>query len=207
MLVSFICTTWVLAMLPGVGQALMLRQTLTRGPRIAVLTILGTITGLVLWSTAAGVGLSAVVLANPIAYRVLVIAGGAFLAFVGLRTLANGRSSKLPLNDDSSADLLGSRERRSAFLAGLATNLGNPKAGVFAVALLPGFLGPTGDSFWHLFGLGLVWALVTGTWYLVLITLVARGRGLVARPRAQQMINVTSGIVLVAIGTGVAAGL
>ena len=32
---AFIVTVWLLAMLPGVGQALLLRQNLTRGRRAA----------------------------------------------------------------------------------------------------------------------------------------------------------------------------
>jgi threonine/homoserine/homoserine lactone efflux protein len=65
MLISFIITTWLLAMLPGVGQALMLRQTLARGPQAAVATILGTSTGLLIWAVAAAAGLSAAVVADP----------------------------------------------------------------------------------------------------------------------------------------------
>jgi hypothetical protein len=55
-LLNVVATTWLLAMLPGVGQTLMLRQTFADGPRIAVATTFGTVAGLVIWSAAAGAG-------------------------------------------------------------------------------------------------------------------------------------------------------
>ncbi|MGW1620420.1 LysE family translocator [Streptomyces sp. NPDC002172] len=83
----FVLTTWLLAMLPGAGQALMIRQILAFGPRPARATIAGNATGLLVWSTAAAVGLSAVLLANPHAYLVVRVAGGAVLFALGLGTL------------------------------------------------------------------------------------------------------------------------
>jgi transposase len=53
----FVLTTWLLAMLPGAGQALMLRQTLQRGRRAAWANIAGTCTGLLAWTSAAAAGL------------------------------------------------------------------------------------------------------------------------------------------------------
>ena len=52
----------------------MVRQTLSDGPRIAAATILGTVTGLVIWSAAAGAGLSAVLLTDPAIYHGLLLA-------------------------------------------------------------------------------------------------------------------------------------
>lgn len=52
----FVATTWLLAMLPGAGQALMLRQTLTGGRRPAWASIAGTCTGLLIWTTAPRLG-------------------------------------------------------------------------------------------------------------------------------------------------------
>jgi threonine/homoserine/homoserine lactone efflux protein len=204
MLVSFIITTWFLAMLPGVGQGLMLRQTLAHGPRVAVATILGTSTGLVIWALAAGAGLSAVVLADPTLYRVLVGIGGAFLVVIGLRTLwtaTRGTSAAETCNQSAP------RNRGAAYLAGLITNLGNPKAGVFAISLLPAFAGAAAGQFLPILGLGLVWSAVTATWYLLFVWLVSRGRTLFTRPRAQKTLTCVSGVLLVGVGGAVAFGI
>lgn len=205
MLVNFIITTGLLAMLPGVGQGLMLRQTLTHGPRVAVATILGTSTGLVIWALAAGAGLSAVVLADPTLYRILVGIGGAFLVVIGLRTLwsaTRGMPSAAKVCDQSAP-----RNRRAAYLAGLITNLGNPKAGVFAISLLPAFAGAAAGQILPILGLGLVWSAVTATWYLLFVWLVSRGRTVFTRPRAQTALTCVSGVLLVGVGGAVAFGI
>lgn len=204
MLISFIATTWLLAMLPGVGQALMLRQTLMHGPRAAIATILGTSTGLLLWAAAAGAGLSAAVLANPALYRLLIAAGGTFLAYVGLRTVWAAFGARVETRDEEAAD---PASRKSAYVAGLATNLGNPKAGVFAVSLLPTFHTAAAGVFWPTLMLGVVWSAVTASWYLLFVALVARGRGLVTRPATQRALGCVSGVVLIGVGGAVAVGL
>lgn len=203
MLVRFVVTTWLLAMLPGVGQALMLRQTLTEGPRVAVATILGTSTGLVIWSLAAAAGLSAAVLADPASYRALLVAGGVVLAGIGGRTLWAA------IRERGHAELTASPERRgsrrAAYLAGVATNMSNPKAGVFAITLLPAFAGVGG--FLPTVSLGLIWSAVTSSWYLLFVVLVSRGRTFITGPRAQKALGCASGVVLMAVGAAVALGL
>lgn len=201
-LLNFVATTWLLAMLPGVGQALMLRQTLTDGPRIAAATILGTATGLVIWSAAAGAGLSAALLADPVIYRSLLIAGGSVLVVIGARTMWS--ALRPPAGDEAAeaVDLEGVGSGRTAYLAGLATNLGNPKAGVFAISLLPAF---AGVGFLPTLGFGVVWAVVTACWYLLFVLLVARGRTFMTRPGAQRILGGVSGLILMLVGLGVAA--
>lgn len=202
MIVQFVATTWLLAMLPGVGQALMLRQTLTEGPRAAVATIAGTSTGLVIWSVAAAAGLSATVLADPAIYRALLLAGGLLLAAIGGRTLW-GALRERGHSPAAASEPRGSR--RAAYLAGVATNMANPKAGVFAITLLPAFAGTGG--FPQTLGLGLVWSTVTASWYLLFVLLVSRGRTFVTRPGAQKILGCASGTVLIGIGAAVALGL
>ena len=205
---AFIATTWFLAMLPGVGQALMLRQTLVHGRSAALLTIAGTATGLLVWSLAAAGGLSALLLANETAYTVVRWLGGLFLVYVGLRGILtshrNTSASDADTVSDTGADCV---RPRHAFTSGLMTNLGNPKAGVFAISLLPQFAPAHGNVFLATAGLGLLWALVTAAWYVVLVSLVQRCRSWVTGPRAQRAVNRATGAILIALGVGVVLGI
>jgi len=197
---AFVVTCWLLAMLPGAGQALMVRQTLTLGRHAAWISIAGTCSGLLIWSTAAASGLSAVLLANPSAYVALRILGGVVLAYLGVTSLRSmWRTRGVP-------DLPEATGRRSAYLSGLATNMGNPKAGVFAVSLLPQFISPQGHVFASGVLLGVVWALTTAAWYLLFVTLVDRGRSLVTRPAVTTWLHGITGVVLLLLGAGVAFG-
>lgn len=193
---TFLVTAWLLAMLPGAGQALMLRQTLTRGRRAAWLSVFGTCVGLLIWSTLAAAGLSAVLLTNDVAYLVLRIAGGLVLVVLGLNTwwtLWRHRNLDVPPTPNE----------RSAFLAGLVTNLSNPKAGVFAISLIPQFIDPQGYAFLSAVFLGVLWALVVAAWYAIFIWVAERGRRVVTKPSVAIGLQVVTGLVLIVLGVTV----
>ena len=195
----FVVTTWLLAMLPGAGQALMVRQTLDGGRRLAWASIAGTGTGLLLWTTAAAAGLSAVLLANPHAYTALRVLGGVVLAALGVSTLLSMRRPASTVDGPAPG-------YRKAYLAGLATNLGNPKAGVFAISLLPQFLTADGPVFLSSVALGAVWAAVTAAWYVIFTWAVDRGRTLVSKPSVHRRLQLLTGCTLLCLGAAVAAG-
>lgn len=198
----FMITTWLLAMLPGPGQALMIRQTLTGGVGVARATIAGTATGLFIWSTAAGAGLSAVLLAQPRAMAAARLAGGLLLCGLGLATLLARPAAAQSAPGAGAARPAG---RWRGYLAGLGTSLGNPKAGVFAVPVLPQFAA-RGAMLGASLTLGAVWALVTGAWYLLFPWAAGRSRKLLQRPSAHRALAVVTGAVLLVLGAAVAAG-
>ncbi|MEU8774467.1 LysE family translocator [Streptomyces sp. NPDC048606] len=198
----FVMTTWLLAMLPGAGQAMMMRQTLEGGLSVARATIVGNAVGLLLWSLSAAAGLSTLLLTNPDLYAVVRIAGGLVLVVLGVNTLRAGRGGPAPAGRTD-----GRAGRWGAFGAGLATNLGNPKAGVFAVSVLPQFVTARGSVFASIALLGAVWASVNACWYLLFTWGVSRGRALMTRPVVQRRLRLVTGLVLVALGVAVAAGV
>ncbi|MEU7050790.1 LysE family translocator [Streptomyces eurythermus] len=201
---AFIVTTLLLAMLPGASQALMIRQVLEGGRRALHGTLAGNASGFLLWSTAAAAGLSAVLLASPTAYALLRIAGGVVLMILGVKTLRTALTagSARPLHEGGGrTDFVG------GYLTGLSTNLGNPKAGVFAVSVLPQFVTADGPVFLSTVALGALWALVSASWYALLTWAVGRGRALVSRPAVLRGLGVATGVVLLGLGAGVAAGV
>ncbi|MFE7527949.1 LysE family translocator [Kitasatospora sp. NPDC057542] len=197
----FVLTTWLLAMLPGAGHALMMRQTLEGGLHIARVTIVGNATGLLLWSLSAAAGLSALLSARPGVYVVVRIAGGVVLCVLGINTFRARRGRPQPPGAAAAPG-----RRWGAFGAGLATNLGNPKAGVFAVSVMPQFVTTHGPVFASSALLGVVWAGVNACWYLLFTWGVSRGRSLVTRPAVQRALRLVTGLVLVLLGGAVAAG-
>lgn len=203
-LAAFIATTWLLAMVPGAGQALMLRQTLSTGRRGALPCIAGVATGLMIWSVAAAAGLSAILLSNPGVYGAVRIVGGVVLLGLGVNTLWTMRRSAAGKATGHDA---GRPARRSGYAAGLATNLGNPKAGVFAISVLPQFTAAHGPVFLSSVGLGALWALVTVCWYLLFTWGVDKGSTLVSRPAVHRRLQLLSGCVLVLLGFAVAGGV
>jgi threonine/homoserine/homoserine lactone efflux protein len=197
-LAAFVATVGLLIMLPGANNATITRQTLTYGPRAGRLTVAGTSTGILIWSLTAALGLSAILLADPHAYLAIRIAGAAILCGLGVQSLWSVR--KPPAHQAAA------RANRRSFPIGVASSLGNPKAGVMAVSLIPQFVTAHGPVLASSIGLGALWAAMSGTWYLFYIWLVDRGRALMTRPHAQRVMQAATGITLLGLGVVVAVG-
>ena len=78
-------------------------------------------------------GVSALLTASELAYDVLRYAGAAYLVWFGVRLLVRALRGSAEEEPDGAAG----GSAWGAARAGLATNLLNPKVGVFYVALLP----------------------------------------------------------------------
>jgi threonine/homoserine/homoserine lactone efflux protein len=197
---GFAVVALALTLTPGLDTALVLRAALTRSGREAAATAAGIVAGLFVWGAAAAVGVSALLTASPVAYDVLRFAGAAYLVGFGLRLLV--RAVRGPAAVDAAG--LADRSPWRAARQGLATNLLNPKVGVFYVALLPQFLPSGSDPL--LVGLLLagVHGLISGVWFALLIGLAsALGRRL-RRPGTVRAIDGVTGTTLVGFGVTLA---
>ncbi|PWJ53481.1 Threonine/homoserine/homoserine lactone efflux protein [Quadrisphaera granulorum] len=137
---GFALVAGLLTLVPGLDTALILRTSLTSRRRSALATAAGIQVGCLAWGAAAALGATAVLAASQTAYRVLTLAGAAYLVWMGVRLLVAG-FRKIDQDDDAHA---GPRppsgvSARRAFTTGLVTNLLNPKVGVFYLATIPQF--------------------------------------------------------------------
>ena len=200
---AFVLATSLLAIVPGQGMAMVLRQSLLGGTKTAFLSVLGNSTGLVTWGALSAVGLSAVFASNPTAYAVLKWAGVAFLFFLAGQTAWQLR--KVAGKFDIA--IAGNPEQprpAAAFRTGLFTNLTNVKAAVFAVAFIPVYV-PSGFSLGlGIMAFGLVWAGVSAFWYSVIILGVNRASALLERPAVRRGLTAASAIGLGVLAVGLA---
>jgi threonine/homoserine/homoserine lactone efflux protein len=204
-LALFVTTVALLAMLPGANNASITRQTLVAGRRAGLLTVAGSSTGILIWATAAAVGLSAVLLANPKAYLALRIGGAAVLLVLGLQSLRALRR-RPSAKAASTADRHQAAAGRGSFVVGVATSLGNPKAGVVAVSLIPQFVTAHGPVLASSIALGAVWALISGTWFCLYVWTIDKGRARMTKPALQRLMHAATGLTLVGLGIAVAVG-
>jgi threonine/homoserine/homoserine lactone efflux protein len=198
---TFALVALALTLTPGLDTALVLRAALTGGRRDAAATAGGIVAGLFVWGAAAAVGVSALLTASQVAYDVLRFAGAAYLVWFGLRLLVRairGTPAHEPVGTAGNSPWRAARQ-------GLATNLLNPKVGVFYVALLPQFLPAGGDPLAVGLLLTGVHAALTLAWFGALIALAgALGRWL-RRPRTARAIDGVTGVTLVGFGLRLAA--
>ncbi|TXR57335.1 LysE family translocator [Quadrisphaera setariae] len=137
---GFALVAALLTLVPGLDTALVLRTSLTSRRRSALATAGGIQVGCLAWGAAAALGATAVLAASQTAYRVLTLAGAAYLLWTGVRLLVAG-FRKTPHDDGAHA---GPRPAAGVsagrgFTTGLVTNLLNPKVGVFYLATIPQF--------------------------------------------------------------------
>lgn len=176
-MIGFLAVAVVVIVAPGPDFALTVKNTVRGG---GVATALGVVTGQVMWVGATAAGVAALLAASHPAFVALRLVGAAYLVWLGLATLLTRGGHRLRLRAGS------------PFREGLLSNLANPKMPVFFLSLLPQF----GGSFPALTAHGLVFAALTLCW----LTLVSRGAGVLLVPRVRRVVDVASGVVLVALG-------
>jgi threonine/homoserine/homoserine lactone efflux protein len=193
-LVAFIGACLLVAMVPGVSTAIILRQTLRAGRGSGLAATLGNETGILLWGLAAAFGLSALLLASQAAYDLMRVIGAIVLVVMGAQALWQARK------DRPQAEPLAVPGRGRSYLVGLGTCLANPKAAVFAMSFLPQFV-PQGQNVpLTLAGLAVVWVLVDLLWYAALIWAVATAKAFFGRPEVRRRLERVSGVVLIGFG-------
>ena len=195
---AFALTAFVLAVVPGQGVAMVLRQSLVGGRRAALYSVLGNSTGLIIWGAMSSVGLSAIFAKSHLAFSILKYAGVAFLVGLAIQTLFELRNQygKFEIEGSAKTSFI------PAFRLGLLTNLTNVKAAVFAVAFIPQFVPKSCSLGWGIFILACVQASVSSAWYSSLISAVNKASVFLARPRVRRALTGVSavGILFLAVG-------
>ncbi|NUP01824.1 MAG: LysE family translocator [Nonomuraea sp.] len=193
-LLAFAGACVLVAMVPGVSTAIILRQTLRSGRGSGLAATLGNETGILLWGLAAAFGLSALLVASQVAYDVMRVTGAVVLVVMGAQALWQARKGSPPVVEEAAPG------RRGVYLSGLGTCLANPKAAVFAMSFLPQFVRPGQNVPLTLALLAVVWVLVDLLWYALLIWTVAKAKDFLGRPAVKRRLEQISGVVLIGLG-------
>ena len=195
--VTFALAAALIVLLPGPDTLVVLRNLVRGGRRRAALTVAGVLCGLSVWVTAAALGMAALLHASEEAYLALRVVGAGYLLWLGVQTL---RSRSVPdLVPESPAELpAGSRSR--GFGAGLATDLLNPKVGVFFVTFLPGFV-PDGQPVGAAsLAFGAIFVVETAAYFALLLFLAGRITGWLRDTTVRRWLDRATGTVLIGFG-------
>ncbi|GAA4099756.1 LysE family translocator [Nonomuraea soli] len=201
-LLAFIGACVLVAMVPGVSTAIIMRQTIRSGRGSGLAATLGNETGILLWALAAAFGLTALLLASQVAYDLMRIAGAVVLLVMGAQALWQARRNTAAPDTSDTAEPHGEAATgwRRPYLMGLGTCLANPKAAVFALSFLPQFVPPGQNVPLTLVALALIWVVVDTVWYSLVIWAVARAKAVLGRPAVRRRLEQISGIVLIGLG-------
>ncbi|MBF9196689.1 LysE family translocator [Microvirga terrestris] len=179
---------------PGMDMMFVLANALADGRRGGMAATAGIILGGVFHTAFGVLGVGVVLQFAPSVFAVLIVAGAAYMAWIGF-SLA--RSSL-------TVDLDGPALRRSpwvAFRQGAVTSVINPKAYMFTLSVFPQFIAPRyGSLWWQGLVLGILVLLAQFSVYGGLALLAGRSRdALLSNPRVTVAITRAVGILLVLV--------
>ncbi len=198
-LLIFIPVVLALNLTPGADMLFCLGLGMRSGPLSGVAASIGVSTGALVHALAAGLGLAALLAANPLAFDAIRWAGVAYLIWLGVQTL-RAKDGALEPTDAAPSGLW------RAFRGGLVVNVLNPKVAIFVLALLPQFVDPArGDAFWQFMTLGVVLA-IGGALVNGLVALFAGrlGRVLSRNKPAARGVQTGSGVLFLGLAAGLA---
>ena len=133
---SYLGLSALLAVFPGADQALVARSAVSGGHAAARWCALGVASGAAVHGGATALGLSSVLLANPQLLGLLRLAGGAYLAVLGVQMLlgASDAAERFQAAHASAASPM------RYYVQGLLNNVLNPKAALFYLLVVPQFI-------------------------------------------------------------------
>ena len=198
---AFFALELALCLIPGPAVLFTVATTLRRGGGHGCAAIAGIVAGNTTYFVLSGAGVAALLLASYDAFAVVKYGGAAYLAYLGVRALLS-KPHAMELADGSAA--VAEADRARAFRGALVTQLANPKAIVFFVAVLPQFIEPRGNVPLQIVALALV-SVVAET--LVLsgyVALAERIRRSTSAIRARLWVERAGGAILIAIAARIA---
>jgi len=198
-LILFSSALFIAAASPGPGIAAIVARVLGRGPKGAAAFSAGIILGDLVWLTFAILGLAALAQTFHGVFLAVKYAGAVYLLYLAYK-LWTAPVSAQEVKADEKAE-----HPAKLLLGGLALTLGNPKAIVFYLALLPTFLDLTRITVLGYLELALATMLVLAVVFGGYILLAVRARKLFTTPGAIRILNRVTGTVIAGAAAVVAA--
>ena len=197
---SFILATGLLVMIPGQGVAMVLRQSIVGGAGAAFLSSIGNCVGILVWSVSSAVGLSVIFTESELAYSLLKWTGVIFLTIISLQTFLSLRKEFGNFDLEKTV----TTTSWASFRLGLVTNLTNAKAAVYAVAFIPAFIPQETSLGLGIISLGVVWAMISILWNILLIWTVKKSSTYIQKPTVRRGLTALSAVGILGIAIGLA---
>lgn len=166
------------AMTPGASLAVISRHSLVGGPVAGAMAALAHAAGIGLWALASVTGMALLLQRHPGLEMAFTLAGSGLLLWLAHQSWQSASAPPPPASDNASA-----RRLHGAVRDGFSIAFLNPKVGLFFLALFSQFL-EAGMGVAARAQMVLTATFIDGGWYLLVVTMLGRGR-LPARLRAQ----------------------
>ncbi|MGL4261767.1 MAG: LysE family translocator [Afipia sp.] len=192
-LLAFALTCFVIELTPGPNMAYLAALSLSQGVRAGIAAVAGIALGLSVYGVAASLGLSAVIENSTFLYEALRWGGVAYLLWLAWDAWAAER-------EVAPEAVEGGISPWTAFQRGLITNLLNPKAAVFYVAVLPDFVQVgRGSVAAQTLMLSAIYVGIATAIHLIIVLLASRLQSAIATPEQRRTVRRVLAVLLAAI--------
>ena len=184
----------ILFLTPGPVWLALMARALSGGFRSAVPLAVGVAVGDIIWPLVAVLGITWILSVFDTFMTVLRwFACGVFIV-MGWALIRNASEA---ISADSRLTRPG---MWPGFLAGVVAILGNPKAVLFYIGVLPGFFDLRQVTVWDVVAICSVSVIIPMTGNLLMAALIGRVRGVLTSPALLRRINIVCGILLICVG-------
>ena len=191
---AFALTSLLIELTPGPNMTYLALVGVQAGRRAGYAATLGVALGLSLVGLAAALGLAALISASPMLYDALRWLGVGYLLYLAWDAWSDSaRQDDVPIDTDA-----------AFFVRGLITNLLNPKAAVFYIAVLPTFLDPAEGAIGQALSLSAIYVLVATTVHGTIVTLASLLRPLLTNQRTMAAAGKFFAVALVCVAVWLA---
>lgn len=132
--IEFAGAAIILTLIPGPDMALFVGRAISQGKAAGLACIAGCTTGIIIQVVAVSIGLSALIIASPMAFFILKVAGSIYLLWLASQALRNRSHFFLEKSHQKKQSM------KLNYLTGLGINLLNPKVLLFNMTFLPQFV-------------------------------------------------------------------
>ncbi|MBI1684804.1 LysE family translocator [Caulobacter hibisci] len=134
--IAFALVCLGMALTPGPNMLYLVSRSICQGRWAGIVSLAGTAAGFVVYLVCAALGITALLMAAPIAYDVLRFGGALYLGWLAWQAIKPGGASPFQVRE------LPKDPPLKLMAMGFLTNLLNPKAAMLYLSLLPQFIDP-----------------------------------------------------------------
>jgi RhtB (resistance to homoserine/threonine) family protein len=162
----FVLSCILLNITPGQDSMYIIGRSMAQGKQAGIVSVLGIMTGVLIHTLLAALGLSVILATSSLAFAIVKYAGAAYLVWIGIGFFMNRRGNSMQPAAPESAPTLW-----RIFQQGVLTNMLNPKVALFFLSFLPQFVSSQAQAvFLPFMILGLIFFTTGSLWCLFLAT-------------------------------------
>jgi len=199
---TFTLLVLLLTIMPGPNTALILRAVPQNGRRAGILNLAGIVSAFYMHGIFSILGLSALILKSSQAFFAVKLLGSFYLLYLGVTSLwqaffSKHYSVKTIRRENTKKPI---RKNKRLFLEGFLTNLLNPKASMFYLAIFPQFINCNGNPILESFILVVIHSIVVVIWFSFVIIALGKITRALSSIKFKRTVQGTTGSLMLWFG-------